>query len=183
MAAATVGLGEPKENYLRQIVPPVLASFTDQDSRVRYYACEALYNIAKVRQTISANSQLNSSSSSSSRGAGLWQVPVAAGGCGPPLLCVGAAGLPADQSTTAQQQQATAAGLRSNGDCDEYLKNNGEAQLSRAAASCASRGRDTALTELARQLILGHVPTLKLPCCKWQSDPWCVVAPGGSTYC
>lgn len=48
LAAATVGLGEPSEAYLRQIVPPVLASFTDQDSRVRYYACEALYNIAKV---------------------------------------------------------------------------------------------------------------------------------------
>jgi hypothetical protein len=48
LAAATVGLGEPSELYLRQIVPPVLASFTDQDSRVRYYACEALYNIAKV---------------------------------------------------------------------------------------------------------------------------------------
>lgn len=30
------------------IVPPVLNSFGDQDSRVRYYACEALYNIAKV---------------------------------------------------------------------------------------------------------------------------------------
>jgi hypothetical protein len=49
LAAAAVGLGEPSEAYLRQIVPPVLASFTDQDSRVRYYACEALYNIAKVR--------------------------------------------------------------------------------------------------------------------------------------
>ncbi|KIZ00332.1 putative Protein VAC14 like protein [Monoraphidium neglectum] len=48
LAAATVGLGEPSEGYLRQIVPPVLASFTDQDSRVRYYACESLYNIAKV---------------------------------------------------------------------------------------------------------------------------------------
>lgn len=32
----------------QQIVPPVLSSFQDQDSRVRYYACEALYNIAKV---------------------------------------------------------------------------------------------------------------------------------------
>lgn len=32
----------------QQIVPPVLNSFADQDSRVRYYACEALYNIAKV---------------------------------------------------------------------------------------------------------------------------------------
>ncbi|KAF5184427.1 Two-component response regulator orr21 [Thalictrum thalictroides] len=34
--------------HLEQIVPPVLNSFSDQDSRVRYYACEALYNIAKV---------------------------------------------------------------------------------------------------------------------------------------
>jgi hypothetical protein len=32
----------------QKIVPPVLQSFIDQDSRVRYYACEALYNIAKV---------------------------------------------------------------------------------------------------------------------------------------
>lgn len=30
------------------IVPPVLACFTDQDARVRYYACESMYNIAKV---------------------------------------------------------------------------------------------------------------------------------------
>ena len=34
--------------YLAEIVPPVLACFTDQDARVRYYACEAMYNIAKV---------------------------------------------------------------------------------------------------------------------------------------
>lgn len=34
--------------YLREIVPPVLACFTDQDARVRYYACESMYNIAKV---------------------------------------------------------------------------------------------------------------------------------------
>ena len=34
--------------YLATIVPPVLACFTDQDARVRYYACEAMYNIAKV---------------------------------------------------------------------------------------------------------------------------------------
>eukprot|EP00201_Polytomella_parva_P000025 CAMPEP_0175039508 /NCGR_PEP_ID=MMETSP0052_2-20121109/630_1 /TAXON_ID=51329 ORGANISM="Polytomella parva, Strain SAG 63-3" /NCGR_SAMPLE_ID=MMETSP0052_2 /ASSEMBLY_ACC=CAM_ASM_000194 /LENGTH=479 /DNA_ID=CAMNT_0016301383 /DNA_START=141 /DNA_END=1576 /DNA_ORIENTATION=+ len=51
LAAATVGLGAPSEAHLRQIVPPVLASFTDQDSRVRYYACEALYNIAKVARS------------------------------------------------------------------------------------------------------------------------------------
>lgn len=31
-----------------EIVPPVLACFSDQDARVRYYACESMYNIAKV---------------------------------------------------------------------------------------------------------------------------------------
>jgi vacuole morphology and inheritance protein 14 len=35
-------------HVVQKIVPPVLNSFTDQDSRVRYYACEALYNISKV---------------------------------------------------------------------------------------------------------------------------------------
>lgn len=34
--------------YLPKIVPPVLACLSDQDARVRYYACEAMYNIAKV---------------------------------------------------------------------------------------------------------------------------------------
>ena len=37
---------------VKQIVPPVIDSFTDQDSRVRYYACEALYNIAKVKTIV-----------------------------------------------------------------------------------------------------------------------------------
>ncbi|KAK6146726.1 hypothetical protein DH2020_020595 [Rehmannia glutinosa] len=48
LAAATVGLTSDASQHLDQIVPPVLNSFSDQDSRVRYYACEALYNIAKV---------------------------------------------------------------------------------------------------------------------------------------
>ncbi|XP_042457383.1 protein VAC14 homolog isoform X1 [Zingiber officinale] len=48
LAAATVGLGTDAAQHLEKIVPPVLKSFVDQDSRVRYYACEALYNIAKV---------------------------------------------------------------------------------------------------------------------------------------
>ena len=34
--------------YLEAIIPPVLACFADQDARVRYYACESMYNIAKV---------------------------------------------------------------------------------------------------------------------------------------
>lgn len=32
---------------MQRIVPPILASFTDQDSRVRYYAIESLWNVAK----------------------------------------------------------------------------------------------------------------------------------------
>ncbi|XP_038702161.1 protein VAC14 homolog isoform X2 [Tripterygium wilfordii] len=48
LAAATVGLSSEAAQHLEQIVPPVLNSFSDQDSRVRYDACEALYNIAKV---------------------------------------------------------------------------------------------------------------------------------------
>ncbi|KAE8690888.1 Protein VAC14-like protein [Hibiscus syriacus] len=48
LAAATVALSSEAAQHLEQLVPPVLNSLSDQDSRVRYYACEALYNIAKV---------------------------------------------------------------------------------------------------------------------------------------
>ena len=51
LAAVTVGLSCDRaklETHLSTIVPPVLHSFTDQDSRLRYFACESLYNIAKA---------------------------------------------------------------------------------------------------------------------------------------
>lgn len=48
LAAAAIALGSEVARYLREIVPPVLACFSDQDARVRYYACESMYNIAKV---------------------------------------------------------------------------------------------------------------------------------------
>ncbi|KAI1105404.1 vacuole morphology and inheritance protein [Jackrogersella minutella] len=48
LAAAAIALGSELPRYLEVIVPPVLACFTDQDARVRYYACESMYNIAKV---------------------------------------------------------------------------------------------------------------------------------------
>ncbi|KKY25089.1 putative vacuole-associated enzyme activator complex component [Phaeomoniella chlamydospora] len=49
LAATSIALGsEEVAPYLQEIVPPVLACFTDQDARVRYYACESMYNIAKV---------------------------------------------------------------------------------------------------------------------------------------
>ena len=34
--------------YINDLVLPVIACFHDVDSRVQYYACEALYNIVKV---------------------------------------------------------------------------------------------------------------------------------------
>ncbi|KAF2711430.1 ARM repeat-containing protein [Pleomassaria siparia CBS 279.74] len=48
LAAASIALGPEVARYLEEIVPPVLACFSDQDARVRYYACESMYNIAKV---------------------------------------------------------------------------------------------------------------------------------------
>ena len=45
------GLANEAHRWLHQLLPPVLSCFTDQDSRVRYYACEALYNVAKVTRT------------------------------------------------------------------------------------------------------------------------------------
>ncbi|KAK4400099.1 protein VAC14, partial [Sesamum angolense] len=47
ISCSNSGLTSEAAQHLDQIVPPVLNSFSDQDSRVRYYACEALYNIAK----------------------------------------------------------------------------------------------------------------------------------------
>ncbi|KAF9135386.1 hypothetical protein BGW39_003183 [Mortierella sp. 14UC] len=48
LAATSISLGGSVSSYLESIVPPVLMCFADQDSRVRYYACESMYNIAKV---------------------------------------------------------------------------------------------------------------------------------------
>ena len=51
LAAAALGLGNEAHRWLHQLLPPLLTCFTDQDSRVRYYACESLYNVAKVTRT------------------------------------------------------------------------------------------------------------------------------------
>ncbi|KAK5075135.1 hypothetical protein LTR64_001340 [Lithohypha guttulata] len=63
LAAASIALGSDEvARYLNEIVPPVLACFTDQDARVRYYACEAMYNISKVAKgevLLSADSELS----------------------------------------------------------------------------------------------------------------------------
>ncbi|RXN00110.1 Protein VAC14-like [Acipenser ruthenus] len=41
LAACSIALG-------KELIEPVLTCFNDSDSRLRYYACEALYNIVKV---------------------------------------------------------------------------------------------------------------------------------------
>lgn len=34
--------------YTEGLIRPILANFSDSDLRVRYYACESLYNVVKV---------------------------------------------------------------------------------------------------------------------------------------
>ncbi|GBG31744.1 Protein VAC14-like [Hondaea fermentalgiana] len=49
LAAVALGLGPSNTpKYLQYLLPPILKCFDDPEARVRYYACEALYNVAKV---------------------------------------------------------------------------------------------------------------------------------------
>ncbi|XP_061905769.1 protein VAC14 homolog [Entelurus aequoreus] len=48
LAACSIALGKDSGSYLKELIEPVLTCFNDSDSRLRYYACEALYNIVKV---------------------------------------------------------------------------------------------------------------------------------------
>lgn len=48
LAATAIGLVEDIRLYLDALLPPVLHCLDDPESRVRYYSCESLYNIAKV---------------------------------------------------------------------------------------------------------------------------------------
>ncbi|VDD91702.1 unnamed protein product [Enterobius vermicularis] len=58
LAAAAVVLGKGIADYTAPLIEPVLPCFSDQDSQVRYHACESLYNIVKVCRT-SALSHFN----------------------------------------------------------------------------------------------------------------------------
>ncbi|KAH9141002.1 hypothetical protein AeRB84_014796 [Aphanomyces euteiches] len=48
LAGTAIGLMHNAELYLDALIPPVLHCFDDSEARVRYYACESLYNIVKV---------------------------------------------------------------------------------------------------------------------------------------
>lgn len=48
LAAMAVGLSKHTGQYIEELIHPILACFCDSDLRVRYYACESLYNVVKV---------------------------------------------------------------------------------------------------------------------------------------
>ncbi|PWZ03276.1 ARM repeat-containing protein [Testicularia cyperi] len=48
LAGIAIALGVEIAPFLEQIAKPVLACFSDPDSKIRYFACESFYNIAKV---------------------------------------------------------------------------------------------------------------------------------------
>lgn len=49
LAAVSIALGTAElAVYLDDIIQPILSCFGDADGRVRYFACESLYNVAKV---------------------------------------------------------------------------------------------------------------------------------------
>jgi len=47
LAAMAIGLGSSSKDYINDLIKPILSSLIDQDSRVRYYACEAALNAIK----------------------------------------------------------------------------------------------------------------------------------------
>ncbi|TRY60954.1 hypothetical protein TCAL_10641 [Tigriopus californicus] len=48
LSAAGIGLSTESHLYIEELLRPIMTCLTDTDSRVRYYACESLYNILKV---------------------------------------------------------------------------------------------------------------------------------------
>ncbi|CAF1279941.1 unnamed protein product [Adineta ricciae] len=52
IAALAIACGKEAQRFRQYLVPPVLQCFLDNDPKVRYYACESLYNIAKVLRTV-----------------------------------------------------------------------------------------------------------------------------------
>ncbi|CAH1958178.1 unnamed protein product [Acanthoscelides obtectus] len=48
LAAIAIALGKDTGLYTDELIKPILGCMADQDLRVRYYACESLYNVVKV---------------------------------------------------------------------------------------------------------------------------------------
>jgi vacuole morphology and inheritance protein 14 len=48
LAATAIALGVEIAPYMPKFMDPLLVCFSDMENRVRYFACESMYNIAKV---------------------------------------------------------------------------------------------------------------------------------------
>ncbi|XP_030562683.1 protein VAC14 homolog [Drosophila novamexicana] len=48
LAATGLGLGKDSDKYVNELVTPIMSCLSDPDLRVRYFACESLYNVVKV---------------------------------------------------------------------------------------------------------------------------------------
>ncbi|CAG9795444.1 unnamed protein product [Diatraea saccharalis] len=48
LSSVAVGLGKGCVNYLSELIHPILACFSESESRVRYQAAEALFNVLKI---------------------------------------------------------------------------------------------------------------------------------------
>ncbi|CAG9766280.1 unnamed protein product [Ceutorhynchus assimilis] len=51
LAAIAIALGKDTGGYTDELIKPILGCLSDQDLRVRYYACESLYNVVKVSRS------------------------------------------------------------------------------------------------------------------------------------
>ncbi|ENN74689.1 hypothetical protein YQE_08806, partial [Dendroctonus ponderosae] len=51
LAAIALALGKETDGYTEDLIKPILGCFSDQDLRVRYYACESMYNVVKVARS------------------------------------------------------------------------------------------------------------------------------------
>ncbi|KAK6643734.1 hypothetical protein RUM43_005244 [Polyplax serrata] len=48
LAAVAIALGKDTAHYIPDLISPILVCFSDSDIKVRYCACESLYNVVKV---------------------------------------------------------------------------------------------------------------------------------------
>ncbi|CAB3410770.1 unnamed protein product [Caenorhabditis bovis] len=52
LAATAIGLGNKNASpYTEKLLAPIIPCFMDADLQIRYYACESLYNVAKICRT------------------------------------------------------------------------------------------------------------------------------------
>ncbi|KAH8358614.1 hypothetical protein KR093_001255 [Drosophila rubida] len=51
LAATGLGLGKDSDKYVNELVTPIMNCLSDPDLRVRYFACESLYNVVKVARS------------------------------------------------------------------------------------------------------------------------------------